>query len=163
MTEHKILPGIDNKVIPRQLPHSERLPFLGSFTITPFLQSSGTSSVIQHLFSNFSKASIIASPPSFISSAVIWSLPAALLFLSFLIAILISSLVMASVLTSSSGCATSTLKLKVLSGIGWFKISLKCSTHLAFCSAHVNNTFPFLSFIGIFALLSVPDNSFAIL
>ena len=106
MTQHKILPGIDNKVIPRQLPHSEGLPFLGSFTITPFLQSSGTSSVIQHLFSNFSKASIIASPPSFISLAVIWSLPAALLFLSYLIAILISSLVMASVLTSSSGCAT---------------------------------------------------------
>ena len=69
---------------------------------------------------------------------------------------------MASVLTSSSGCATSTLKVKVLSGIDWFKISLKWSTHLAFCSAHVITTFPFLSFIGIFALLFVPDNSFAI-
>ena len=145
LTEHKNLPGIDNKVIPRHLPHSERLPFLERFTITPFLQSSGTRSVIHHLFSNFSKASIFASQPSFISSAVIWSLPAALLFLSFLIAFLISSFVMASGLTSSSGCATSTVKLKVLSGIGWFKISLKCSTYLAFCSAHVINTFPLLS------------------
>ena len=48
----KTLPGVDNRVIPLQLLQSLRLPFLGSFTIIPFLQASGTSCSCQMLLNS---------------------------------------------------------------------------------------------------------------
>ena len=76
----KTFAGTDNRVIPLQLLQSAKLPFLGSLTMTPFRQSSGTCCCFQQQFKRFVNALIVSRPPCFISSAVMRSAPAALLF-----------------------------------------------------------------------------------
>ena len=76
-------PGIDNSVIPLQFLQFDKLTFLGSLTIVPFLHSSGTSWCCQQLFKSDVKDSIKHSPPFFNISLVILSYPGALLFLNF--------------------------------------------------------------------------------
>ena len=63
-------PGIDNSVIPLQLLQFDKLPFLVSFTIIPFLHSSGTSWCCHQLFKSNVKESIKHSPPFFNISLV---------------------------------------------------------------------------------------------
>ena len=87
-----ILLGIDIKVMPLQFSHLVKSPFFGSVISRPFAPSLGVSSAshisLYIIFNHFAAVSISA----FSSSPDIPSIPGALLFFSFFIAPLISSI-----------------------------------------------------------------------
>ena len=93
--------GTDHNVIPRQLPQSERFPFLGCLTIRPKFQSSGSSSVshtVRNRSSRNARSRLYVTLHS-LSSVVIVSFPAAFPFFMFFRACFISCLVIDSSLT----------------------------------------------------------------
>ena len=143
-------PGIDNSLIPLELLQLDKLPFLGSFTIILFLHSFGISWCCQQLFKSNVKDSIKHSPPFFNISLVMLSNAWASLFFNFCTAAVTSSLLKFSKLASSCLSAVSLSNSCNVSGWGWFKNSLKYSTHLLVCSSIVSSTLLFLSLIGTF-------------
>ena len=86
--------GTDNNVMPRQLPHSVRFPFLGSLTInqSQFL-SSGITSTSNTVRNRSSRTHAVVFMSAFSSFVVIVSIPAALPFFMFFSATFISQLV----------------------------------------------------------------------
>ena len=84
------LPGIDSSVTPLQLSHSLSLPFFEMQKIEPFIQSSGTSQ-IPRLGFRVHAPTLQVSPPAFIISVLIPSMPGVLLFLRVLMIFLIFS------------------------------------------------------------------------
>ena len=114
-------PGTDSSVTPLQLLQSAKFPFLSSFTMTPFLHFFWYLSVA--VFPTTVELSCHLLRHCFNKSAVIWSYPAALLFLGFLIALSTSSSVMLSIFTSNCCMTTSSLKFQSVVGLGWFRTS----------------------------------------
>ena len=146
-TMHRTLLGIDSNVIPLQFEQLLRSPFFGSGIIVPIFHSSGICSFSQISLHNFCSVSIKYSPPCFIISGWIPSDPGALLFLSLMTAILISSLVIGPVsISSMSGICSLISGLSI--GSGWFKTELKCSIHLSAISFSLLSVFPSLLLIG---------------
>ena len=135
------LPGMERSVIPLQLLQFARFPFFGSLTTIPLVQFSGTVSC-SHIKLNKQVSQLTtASPPYLSNSANILLIPATLLFLRALIAVLTSFLVIFPRITLRSGLKTIFEKSKVEGGSGWFKTYLKCSTHLAFCFSFFQSWF----------------------
>ena len=85
------LPGVDSRMIPRQLVQSDTLHFFGSFNIIPCCHSLGTPCLIQQLFCSSVSPVIALSPPCLNVSLIIPSIPAAL-FLSAVTSFTVSSL-----------------------------------------------------------------------
>ena len=81
---------VDSKVIPCQLLQSAVSPFFGSLTIKPSYQSRGNLSVSQIYLNRGYSMSVLVEISALSSSAATLSEPAALLFLSSLMATLIS-------------------------------------------------------------------------
>ena len=109
--------------------------FLVSWRSFPFLHSSGTFVVCQHMLNRFVISYTILIASCFTSSSEIWSSPAALLFFSSFIAFLISVSVIIPRLASISLVIVEALKSKVVVGFGWFSVSLKYSIQRVSCSS----------------------------
>ena len=92
-TLQKIFPGTDRRLIPLQLPHTERSPFFGSFTMMPFFQSSGTFSSSHAWLNSFTSICALRCRSALSMSAVRRSSPGALFPLFCLMADAISSTV----------------------------------------------------------------------
>ena len=92
-TLQNILLGTDNSVTPRQLVHSALSPFFGSLTMRLFNQSAGSTSLAQIMLNSVYSLSDISFGSAFKISALILSIPGALLFLRLLISLMILSLV----------------------------------------------------------------------
>ena len=108
----KIFPWTHDKVIPRQLLQSDASPSFGSFTITPYCHSFGTSCFLQQLLSSSVNLVTRSSPPCLGISPIISSQPTALLFLSAITASTVSSLVISLVLNSKWWCLSFIGKIK---------------------------------------------------
>ena len=94
-------PGIESRVTPRQLSQSERFPFLGMQTTSPFFQSTRTMPEFHTWLQRLHIQVMMQSPPPLSISAVMPSNPGDLLFFSDLTALLISASVKSSVLIGS--------------------------------------------------------------
>ena len=101
---HRTFPGTDSKVIPLPLLHCVKSPFFRSLTMIPSFHCSGTLPSSHILLNSVYNTSTLMSSLSFIISARMLSVPAALLFFSFCIARLISSLLIFVMSISSSCC-----------------------------------------------------------
>ena len=101
MTLHIILLGIDKSVIPLQLLQRDRSPFFGSYTRSPFRQSSGICSSFHILLIRWWRALVDILSIALITSGGILSTPPDFPFFSCLIALSISSLEVFSILMSS--------------------------------------------------------------
>src|SRR6218665_2814740 len=86
ITVAMIFPGVDSKVMPLQFEHSLMSPFFGRGIMIPFLHSFGTLPKRHTLLHSFASCTGISSPPCFIISGHILSLPAAFPIFRFLIA-----------------------------------------------------------------------------
>ena len=90
MILQKILLGTERSVTPRQFVHCVLSPFLGSLMISPLHQSSGMVSAFQILWNRSYNQSVAKRMSFFKTSAVMLSIPGALLFSRLLIAFRIS-------------------------------------------------------------------------
>ena len=142
MTLVSTLLGADRSMIPRQLPQCDRSPFFGSLTKWPRLQSAGTSSCSQILRRRGCSISADVVGSALSASGGIPSGPPALPFFIFLMALMISAFVSGFVFTLR--CSVAGGMLGTVSGGGWFKTSLKCSTHRLLCLASLVMVLPFL-------------------
>ena len=101
--------GTVSNIMPRQLPHSVKFPFLDSFTISPQFRSSGMTSTSHTVRNRSCRTHAVVSVSAFSSSGIMVSIPAALPFFTFFSAAFISCLVIHSSLTfvlllNSDGC-----------------------------------------------------------
>ena len=161
MIRHRTLLGIDNNMITLQFLHSLRLPFLGSLTSSPVFHSDGISSVSQILFNSPYRSSVVAETSAFrMSGGMLWN-PGAFPSLSFLIALLISSLDILPQLTCRSSVGSETSD--GTSGGGLFNSSWKCSLQRSICWDSLVRRFPCLFLTGLFVLLFLPANCLVIL
>ena len=101
----KTFPGTEKSVIPLQLGHSLRFPFLGNFIRCPRFQSLGISSEVQIFLKRTYNALLVMVVSIFKASGGISSGPAALLALSLLTALSISAFDGGSTLTLRVRCA----------------------------------------------------------
>ena len=146
-----ILLGIDNRVMPRQLLQVFRDPFFGNFTITPSDQSPGTA-FLSHIDVKSGRRNFAANSESALKSfALRLSEPGALLFFSDLIAAITSSFIVGGMLLTSKSTSASCMSASTVGG-GLSNTSLKCSDHLASCSASVVRSLLCLSSIGEFVV-----------
>ena len=150
MTFAKILLGVDNSVMPRQLLQSDRAPFFGILMMTPLFQSSGIFLLSHMVLKSGCNMLAVVTASALNSSALRRSLPGALWFFRELMAAMISSFF---------GGPVSTLKSSSASGIsgsssggGLLRTSLKCSTQRASWSFSEVRSCPCLSRIGTFLL-----------
>ena len=74
-TLQMIFPSTDKRLIPLQLPHIDRSPFLGSFMMIPFFQVSGTFSSSHTSLKSFIRALALMMGSAFNMYAVILSSP----------------------------------------------------------------------------------------
>ena len=128
MTFPKILLGVDNNVMLRQLLHSDRAPFFGTLMMIPWFQSSGIFLLSHMVLKSGCKMLSVVRACALNSSALRWSLPGALWFPRELMTAMISSFF---------GCLESTLRSSSVSGIsgsssgaGLLRTSLKCSPNV---------------------------------
>ena len=80
MTFAKILLGVDNSVMPRQLLHSDRAPFFGILMMIPWFQSSGIFLLSHMVLKSGCKMFAVVTASALKSSALRRSLPGALWF-----------------------------------------------------------------------------------
>ncbi len=97
--------------------------------IIPRFHSSGTAEVAQQALSKSVRASTKHWSPDLSSSGGISSRPAALPFLSARITFFVSTAVIVSRFTGRSSIGFRRLGSNAMVGTGWFRTSLKCSTH----------------------------------
>ena len=140
--------GIDVNVIPLQLSHSFRSPFLGNLTLSPCFHVFGTSSLSQIVSNRSASQLTVVSMSTFNNSPVILSFSPDFQFFNLLIAALISAFEMWLVLMSSITLSLSLITLSDtgLSGIGRLRTPSKCSRHLFFLAVSSVIRFPDLSF-----------------
>ncbi len=125
-TMQSTFPVTDSRVISRQLSQSERLPFFGMQTMTPFLHTSRTLACAQQVFSN-RVSSLTPSLTLYLTiSSVILSNPTR--FECKEIAIVISATVIGPTLTCRSSAIVSRFSRKVIGGDGFLSVSLKFLT-----------------------------------
>ena len=91
MTFAKILLGVDNSVMPRQLLQSDRAPFFGILMMTPLFQSSGIFLLSHMVLKSGCNMLAVVTASALNSSALRRSLPGALWFCRELMAAMISS------------------------------------------------------------------------
>ena len=115
--------------MPLQLLLSDRSPFFGSFTISPFFQLIGMSSVSHIFWKICCRILGVIVSSAFIISAHIPSSPGALLFFCFLIARVISSREIGLRLISRSSSASEMLASSC--GVGRLSTWWKCCFHLS--------------------------------
>ena len=122
--------SLESIAAPRQLSQVLRLPFLGSFTIRPLAQSSGTVSDAQMEWKKSVRTSADALTSAFSISAWMLSTPQAFPFFRALMVVftfsLLGGLVSMSRRTSDGSISAGS------SGSGLLRTSRKCSTHCLF-------------------------------
>ena len=157
----KTLDGTDRNVIPRQLSQNWRLPFFGSVTIRPFVQSSGMTFEPQTKRKKVVKILVDVSRSAFSISACIWSIPQAFPFFRALVADLTSCSLggLISMSRRSSNCSM----WAVTSGSGLLRTSRKCSSQRAILSPSVLILLPSLFFRGTDWLVFLPQSFLVIL
>ena len=145
MILQKILLGTERSVTPRQFVHCVLSPFLGSLAISPLHQSSGMVSAFQILWNKSYNQSVAKRMSVFSTSAVMLSIPGALLFFRLLLAHKISFFVggeQSIFNLSPKGCALQARS----AGSDLLRTSLKCSAHLCSCLSSIVILFPSLFF-----------------
>ena len=135
----KILLGVDNSVMPRQLLQADRAPFFGILMMTPLFQSSGIFLLSHMVLKSGCNMLPVVTASALNSSALRRSLPGALCFFRELMAAMISSFFGGPVSGSSSGG-------------GLLRTSLKCCTQRASWSFSELRSCPCLSCMGTFLL-----------
>ena len=141
-TLQKLSLAMVNNVIPLQLSQSYSDPFFRSSRVHPLVHSFGTSSEKLMTFPRSVSFSMNTSPPCLKNPTGKLSIPDALLFFNVLIASVssshwISSRIMLGLLPLMS---FSLVKSKSEAEFAWLSASLKCSTHLWFCSSSDEST-----------------------
>src|SRR6218665_3225381 len=122
--------------MPLQFEHSLMSPFFGRGIMIPFLHSFGTLPKRHPLLHSFVSCTSISSPPCFIISGHILSLPAAFPIFRFMIARCISSLLTSPLSISSSSISSkSSRSSQLVSGSSQFSTPSKCSLHLLISSS----------------------------
>ena len=153
ITEASILLGTDVKLMPLQLSQICASPFLKSLTSIPLVQSFGTFSLFQMATRRAVHTNMQARRDAFSISAVILSTPGALPFFSFFTAVVTSSVLGGSALTSICKNGVSGT-ISGSSGLGLFKTFSKCEAHVssAFCGSEITSHFHLLQ--GMYDLFS---------
>ena len=149
--------GTDRSITPLQFLYSLRLPLLGLATTVPVFHSVGISSLSYISFDRLYKTSMVALISAFKTSDGTLSIPGALPSLSFLKALLISSLDILPQLMLMSSVASSMYGIE--SGGGLFTIYWKCSFQRCNCRDSLVRKFSLLaclSLIGRLVLLLFP-------
>ena len=141
-TLQKLYLAMVSNVMPLQLSQSYSDPFFRSSTVHPLVHSFGTSSEKLMTVPRSVGFSMITPPPCLKNPAGKLSIPDALLFFNVLIASVSSSHWISSriVLGLLPLMSFSLVKSKSESEFAWSSTSLKCSTHLWFCSSSDEST-----------------------
>lgn len=118
--------------------------------ILPRFHSSGIIEVALQALNKSVRASTRYWSVDLSSSGRILSRPAALPFLNAckMIAFFVSTVVIVFRFTGRLGIGFRRLGLNTVVGAGWFRTSLKCSTHQSSCSCRVERALPSRSLIG---------------
>ena len=126
----------ESRITPCQFVHCVLYPFLGSLTISFLHQSSGMVSAFQILWNRSYSQSVVKRMSAFCTSAVVLSIPSALLLFRFLNAFRISFFVggeQSMSRLSPKGCVIEART----AGSGLLTTALKCSAHLCSCSSSI--------------------------
>ena len=154
MMRQKTLLAMDSSVMPLQLLHSDRFPFLGSLVITPLFHTAGVTSLFQTSRRMCWRSCGISCSSAFSISVCTLTSHGALPFFSLLIVSLTSWTVIGQS-TMSMSCSASPMSASI-SRSHWLMSYWKCSHHLssfAFSSVMIDPTFIFIM-MSWFSLLS---------